>query len=118
MSNPNSVSPFAALSRQEQQEKWLAWQSQRLNVRDAQQAPIDVISAKKEALPPLKLPAAESQEAPEVKQEPEAPATRQPAAPAVFAPQPPRHAQYDAVLNRINAARKKAVHWQPISGQE
>lgn len=117
MKHPKSVSPFAALTRQEQQEKWLTWQSQRVVAQDVQQVPLD--TAKKDALPPLKLPTT-VEKAADLKPAPAAaPPSKAPNVPTgVFAPQAPRHAQYDAVLNRIDTARKKALNWQSVDGNK
>lgn len=95
MKEPSQTSPFAALTLKEQQEKWIAWQSQHLEERP--------LPAEKE-LPPITLPSAPKKEAP---------AQKPSASPAPFPP--PRHSQYDAVLKRMDEARKKAIAWQRIT---
>ncbi|MBQ8536690.1 MAG: hypothetical protein IJ461_04725 [Clostridia bacterium] len=95
MKEPSQTSPFAELTLKEQQEKWIAWQSQHL-----EQRPL----SKETAIPPVTLPTSKKKEAP---------AQESSASPAPFPP--PRHSQYDAVLKRMNEARKKAVVWQKIT---
>lgn len=97
MKESGQTSPFAALTLKEQQEKWIAWQSQRLEEKPLK-APVEA------SLPPVELPR------PKVK---EAPAPMRQEATMPFPP--PRHSQYDAVLKRMSDARKKALHWQSIT---
>lgn len=83
MREPARVSPFAALSPQEQKEQWIWWQCQHpAGVQEA-----DVISA-----PTLPTEIRGS--------------LQQPPAPA------PRHDQYNAVLRRMREAGKHAGDYQ------
>ena len=81
---------FSKLSKAEQQRKWLEWQTQRFP----------------------QSPAGAAMERPSEPKEPKAPPKRNTPAEGpdpVFAP--PVHAQYDAVLKRMEAARKAASQW-------
>ena len=90
-------SPFAALSLKEQQEKWIAWQSQHLEEKPLRQ-PVEA------SLPPVELPhPPRKEEAPKEKA----------ASPPPFPP--PRHRQYDAVLKRMNEASRKATAWHSVT---
>ena len=98
MKDPSQTSPFAALTLKEQQAKWTAWQSQHLDEKPLAQ-PV-------EALPPVKLPRGETaaRQAP-AKPEATPPQEAPRKAPSPFPP--PRHSQYDAVLKRMELAKKK-----------
>ena len=78
MKPAQTTSPFKSLSKQEQREKWNAWQSTHMEEMEL----TDEETLAQKDLPPLKLPTA-----PESK--------------AAFIP---RHSQYDAVLNRMKKA--------------
>ncbi|MBQ2700168.1 MAG: hypothetical protein IJF65_03325 [Clostridia bacterium] len=97
MKESGQTSPFAALTLKEQQEKWIAWQSQHLEHRPLER-PVEASPS------PVELPRPQA---------PKAPNPEHSHAPEAFPP--PRHRQYDAVLKRMNDASKKARHWQPIT---
>lgn len=83
--------PFAALSPQEQKERWICWQCQ----RPAEPLPAEASledDAPAPPLPALKLPGLPTEEEP-------AP----PPAPAI------RHGQYDAVIRRMQMAQRRTT---------
>lgn len=88
METASATSPFAALSKQAQHEKWHAWQSTHLQ---ATELPDETAFTTPSHLPPLKLPA-KQQEHP-VSQE---------------SRYIPRRSQYDHVMNRMKKASKSA----------
>lgn len=92
MKTTESASPFAALSPQEQKERWICWQCQ----HSAETVPIDVQPESGNTpaltLPPLKLP-----EVP-----PEEPNNDR-LVPAI------RHGQYDAVIRRMQMAQRRTT---------
>ncbi len=92
MSDTPNTSPFAALTYQEQQDRWREWRSRQLIYRSA------------DDLPPVELPA--SEELP-------APAPRPPVVPA-----PTRHRQLDSVLLKHQSAMKRASTWHSASARE
>jgi len=115
MKEPAVVSPFAAKTRQEQQEQWIWWQCQ----RDAT-TPVDCpeISPSPEAerVPAMTFPSA---------------VPGPPSAPTSVPMQRQRihHSQYDAVMKRIRSATQQTGHYtscassperqtQPSSGSE
>ena len=92
MKTSETCSPFAALTSQEQKERWICWQcDQELRQHAGAQAP--------KPLPELRLP--------------------KPPAPRETPPrprQPIHHGQYDAVLRRMKDARRQAQpeeRWTP-----
>lgn len=78
MKPAQTTSPFKSLSKQEQREKWNAWQSTHMEETEL----TDEESIAQKPLPPLKLPTVQEEK-------------------AAFAP---RHSQYDAVLSRMKKA--------------
>ena len=94
MKEPAVQSPFAALNSKEQKEQWIWWQSQHpadTTVRE------DIDPVLNTELPALKLP---GQEAKTVNRQP---------------PIRYHHGQYDAVVRRMNAARRQAAAYMPWS---
>lgn len=93
MKTSETCSPFAALTSQEQKERWICWQcDQEQRQRAEPEAP--------KPLPELRLPKVP------------APSVSAPAAPR----QPIHHGQYDAVLRRMKDARRQAQpeqRWSP-----
>lgn len=91
-----SSSPFAAMSYQEQQDRWLEWRSRQLDYRPAgkpqedQPIPYPSEDTNETTLPPVILPN-----------------LRQVA--------PTRHKELDKVLARHHQAAKRAGHFLPIS---
>ena len=88
-------SPFAALTWQEQQDKWLAWRSRQLDYQ----------------------PAARDEPGPEPIRPPEQPARRPGGPPPMRLPNmriaaPVRHQELDEVINRHRQALKKAGSFQ------
>ena len=84
MKTSENSSPFAALTSQEQKERWICWQCARESQRRvAEPEPVP------ERMPELRLPQAP------------APASAPPR-------QRPHHSQYDAVMRRMKDARLKA----------
>ena len=90
----NDASPFAALTYQEQQDRWLEWRSRQLAY--------EPVEAEKPAAPaPLSSDAEEE---------------RAPFAPAVVGrPAPSRHRELDEVLKRHAQAQKRAAHFLPVN---
>ena len=84
-----NTSPFAALSYQEQQDKWLEWRSRQLEYRPAEE--ITPEEQNEEHLPPMRLPNMRMAE-------------------------PTRHGELDKVLLRHQQAYKKAGKFQSTSG--
>lgn len=99
MKETRQTSPFAALSRQEQQEKWLAWQTQQMDLRPVPHLAPAAPQAVK-PLPALKLPTASKPAQLALQQEASMP--------------PPRHSQYDEVLKRMKDASVKVTKWQTV----
>lgn len=100
MSQEKSVggSPFAAMTYQEQQDRWLEWRSRQLDYQPAEREPEAEVAAfpetqREEPLPPLTLPF-----------------VRQAA--------PTRHRELDRVLARHTQAAKRAGNFQPTSRNE
>ncbi|MBQ4640758.1 MAG: hypothetical protein IJB69_09630 [Clostridia bacterium] len=91
------VSPFAALTFSQQQDKWREWRSQQLEFKKA---------ADEQPLPKEN----EAKEVPQEKQE------AAQAAPAW--PMPTRHRELDKVLSRHQAAVKKAGAFQLTKGND
>jgi hypothetical protein len=81
MEQAATTSPFSSLSKQEQREKWHAWQSTHFQSTELPDTP----AFAKEPLPPLKIP-------------------KQPEEPRYI----PRRAQYDQVMNRLKKAHENA----------
>lgn len=92
MKEAAATSPFAALSHQEQKERWICWQCQRVA-----QAPREVPEKQESApaLPTIRLP-----QAPAPEQKPAQPVP------------PIRHSQYDAVVGRMRSAQKQATAYR------
>lgn len=88
------MSPFAAKSRQEQQEQWIWWQCQ----QDAT-LPAEPVTAAAETLPEPQVPRVQELQA----QEQPMPQPIQPAPRPVI-----RHQQYDAVVRRMQNAKRQA----------
>ena len=94
--NPSAVSPFSALSYQEQQDRWLEWRSRQLDYRpvsesgQALEAP--AAAPQQASLPPMRLPNMRIQA-------------------------PSRHRELDQVLIRHRQALRQAGTFQPtVSG--
>lgn len=83
-------SPFAALSYEEQQRRWMAWRSRQLDYQPARESPVEEAGAPSEA--PLRLPQLRD-------------------------PAPTQHRELDQVLQRHRQALRRAGAFQPISGQ-
>lgn len=99
MKEASSQSPFAALNAKEQKEQWIWWQCQH-PVNEAVKTDIEPTS-----LPELRLPG-----------EPEKTGEQEAVRPS--APQAPmaariHHGQYDAVVRRMNSARRQATTYIP-----
>ena len=87
------ASPFAAMTYQEQQDRWLEWRSRQLDYQPAEKEPQPEAAGKaepEESLPPLTLPF-----------------VRQAA--------PTRHRELDRVLARHTQAAKRAGNFQSTS---
>lgn len=97
MKTSETCSPFAALTSQEQKERWICWQcDQELRQHAGTEA--------SKPLPELRLP-----HPPAPKETPSREAPLRPR-------QPIHHGQYDAVLRRMKDARRQAQpeqHWSP-----
>jgi len=89
MSQEKSESPFAALSYEEQQRRWMEWRSRQLDYRPAEEAP----------------PAPPSRGAQGALRLPNMPLSA-----------PTRHAELDQVLSRHRQAMKRAGAFQSTSG--
>ncbi len=88
-----AMSPFAAKSRQEQQEQWIWWQCQ----QDAT-LPAEPVRATAETLPEPQVPRVQELQVQE----------RQMTQPVQPAPRPViRHQQYDAVVRRMQNAKRQ-----------
>ena len=94
MKQCRQASPFAALGSQEQKERWIVWQAQHDATR-----PIGV-----------SLPENSIREAAEEKKRPANDAER---IHETATPRAIHHGQYDAVINRMNAARRKTSGFVP-----
>ena len=88
METAASTSPFAALSKQAQHEKWHAWQSTHF---EATELPQEAAFTPAGNLPPLKLPVPQH----------EPPALKE-------SRYIPRRSQYDHVMNRMKKASENA----------
>lgn len=94
MKEPAVVSPFAALSHQEQKEQWICWQCQRgPKPIEAKPTVDDVRSV---SLPELKLPTEESSKP-----------TESPSKQTEVARPRPYHGQYDAVIRKMKQAQRQ-----------
>lgn len=100
MKDTAATSPFAALSSQEQKEKWICWQCQHA----AEYIPVEAEEKptpdqkRSVPLPELRLP-----------QEPDRTQT-------VSLPKPTvRHSQYDAVIKRMKNAQRQATAYKSWS---
>lgn len=83
---PSAVSPFSALSYQEQQARWLEWRSRQLDYRPAGKGEIKAEAPAvpvRDGLPPLRLP-------------------------NMRIASPVRHRELDEVMNRHRQAMKQA----------
>lgn len=89
--NPSNVSPFAALSYQEQQTRWLEWRSRQLDYRPVP----DQSQHLEDADPPQEKHAAPRLRTPNMR---------------IFAPT--RHRELDEVLNRHQKALRQAGAFQ------
>lgn len=97
MKEPASASPFAALSSQEQKEKWICWQCQHA----AEYIPTDEPAKetiRSVSLPELRLPQSPAKEATDCRSNPTAVQQR----PLIH------HGQYDAVIRRMKTAQRQA----------
>ncbi len=94
MKEPAAVSPFAALSRQEQKEQWICWQCQR--GPEQVEAKPTAEDDRSVSLPGFKLPT----------QEPSKP-TEDPKKPTTVARPRPYHGQYDAVIRKMKQAQRQ-----------
>ena len=52
----SAASPFAALTYQEQQERWLAWRSRQLDYKSAETPPAEPSVPPEPPVPPVRLP--------------------------------------------------------------
>ena len=97
--NQSELSPFAALTYQEQQDRWLEWRSRQMDYR--------AVDAKSPEMPtPL--------QAEEPTDKEEAP-SRPFSAPVFKRPAPTRHQELDEVWRRHAQAQKRAARFQPVS---
>lgn len=97
MKEPASASPFAALSSQEQKEKWICWQCQ----HTAEYIPTDEPtkeSIRSVPLPELRLPQSPAKETTDRRSNPT----------AIQQKTSIRHGQYDAVIRRMKTAQRQA----------
>ncbi len=94
MKEPAAVSPFAALSRQEQKEQWICWQCQR--GPEPVEAKPTMDENRSVSLPGLRLP---TQESPKPTEAPQKPTT--------VARTRPYHGQYDAVIRKMKQAQRQ-----------
>lgn len=97
MKETASASPFAALSSQEQKEKWICWQCQHaaeyIPADEPAKEPVRSVS-----LPELRLPQSPASETTDGRSNPTAVQQR----PAIH------HGQYDAVIRRMKTAQRQA----------
>ena len=93
MSQPESenTSPFAALSYQEQQDRWMEWRSRQLEYRAADEMVPDRTEEK--TIPPLKIPNMRMAE-------------------------PSRHRELDKVLMRHQQAFRRAGQFRAMQSSE
>lgn len=97
MKEPASASPFAALSSQEQKEKWICWQCQHA----AEYIPTDEPtkeSVRSVSLPELHLPQSPAKEMTDRRSNPT----------VVRQNSLIHHGQYDAVIRRMKTAQRQA----------
>lgn len=94
MKEPAAVSPFAALSRQEQKEQWICWQCQRGPEPVETKPTVD--SDRSVPLPELKLPTEDTSKQTESSNKPT----------KVARPRP-YHGQYDAVIRKMKQAQRQ-----------
>lgn len=114
------VSPFAALTGEEKQLKWLEYQSIRLPYTETavekSEAPVTPApsAAVAAAESPRQLKETEKPPAP-VRQAPEKQAVRTSGPSISYSDfQKTRHQQYDAVIARMKQAERQAVRYQPL----
>ena len=88
---PDNTSPFAAMSYQEQQDRWMEWRSRQLEYHAAEEMKQD--SAEEKALPPLKMPNMRMAE-------------------------PTRHRELDKVLTRHQQAFRNAGQFHAMRSAE
>ena len=88
---PENTSPFAAMSYQEQQDKWMEWRSRQLEYHAAEEIKEEMTEEK--ALPPLKIPNMRMAE-------------------------PTRHRELDKVLTRHQQAFRNAGQFQATRSVE
>ena len=112
------VSPFAALTGEEKQLKWLEYQSIRLPYTETAfekpEAPATPAPSAAAAEIPRQLKETEKPPAP-VRQAPEKQAARTSGPSISYSHfQKTRHQQYDAVIARMKQAERQAVRYQPL----
>ncbi|MDD3334224.1 MAG: hypothetical protein PHI98_01785 [Eubacteriales bacterium] len=105
------VSPFAALTGEEKQMKWLEYQSIKLPYVHG-----SVDDGMAEALPPaekVKVDPPKEAAPPKIERRQETGVNRTPLSPTDF--QKIRHRQYDAVIAKMKQAEAQTKHYQSLS---